>query len=507
MRNRTALLLVLALLGVSLSARGERYHLAVLGDGLFCVRLANDTLAYTHNGAFLRDARGRLTDTNGHPVEPPVIVPPQAKAVSISADGQVVVLLPAQANAQSVGQLLLTRFANPSSLRSLGNGLFAPTANSGQAVTAAPGLSGLGILRMTVVADSADAKPTKATVKAKSSTTKRPAASETEPKGSAPAGITVTVRAVSEVAGDKFTLGDLADITGKDKALISRLAVIAFGPSPLPGLTRTLFPGEVTVRLRANHLDENDVAVILPPSLQVTRASTNVAADDITKAALAAAGAALKDAGDIRLEPAQPSQNVTLPPGKLVMVTGTLRGQVENGSVTVPISLMVDGKPSQSVDVVLRVHRKAKVLVARRTVETNEILARQDVELVSIELPLGFVKPISRTKDVIGKRARRRLNDGAPISSDWLEMPPAILANDAIRIEYVFGAIRIITQGVARQAGAIGDTIRVCAADSRKDLNAVIVDRRTVRIGDTDETQQEPESPADTDDKNEEDHP
>jgi flagella basal body P-ring formation protein FlgA len=69
-----------------------------------------------------------------------------------------------------------------------------------------------------------------------------------------------------------------------------------------------------------------------------------------------------------------------------------------------------------------------------------------------------------------------------PIPANALETPPAIAANDRITIEYAFGSVRITAPGLARQSGAIGDTIRIFAPDTKRELDAVIISNRLVRI-------------------------
>ena len=49
----------------------------------------------------------------------------------------------------------------------------------------------------------------------------------------------VIVRRESDVVGRTFTLGEIADITGQDKALQDQVAAVEIGPSPFPGDLRS----------------------------------------------------------------------------------------------------------------------------------------------------------------------------------------------------------------------------------------------------------------------------
>ncbi|HZP80538.1 MAG TPA: flagellar basal body P-ring formation chaperone FlgA [Chthonomonadaceae bacterium] len=314
--------------------------------------------------------------------------------------------------------------------------------------------------------------------------------------------VSVTVWANAEVSGRTFTLGEIADITGEDKALVAQLAAVEIGVSPLPTYARRLTPGDITVRLRAAHLDSKRVQVLAPPSIRVLRTGRAVGSDEITQAALAAAQSAIKDLPDATLEPIGNGGGATLPAGKVQIVAGAYRGRPEQGTLFVPVSLMVDGKPAQTVEVALRVRRKATVVVANRLLSPHDILSAEDVSLTTVELPPGFTQPVTDLKEAIGKRAARRILANTPIPASALETPPAIAANDRITIEYAFGSVRITAPGLARQSGAIGDTIRIYAPDTKRELDGVIVTHRLVRILDNEDdptettTQDDPESAA-----------
>ncbi|HLK57570.1 MAG TPA: flagellar basal body P-ring formation chaperone FlgA [Chthonomonadaceae bacterium] len=292
----------------------------------------------------------------------------------------------------------------------------------------------------------------------------------------------VVVRPVAEVEARTFTLGEIADITGQDKALQDQLAAVEVGASPLPGMSRPLLPGDVTVHIRAARLESNRVEVVLPPEIRISRKGHDVAKDDITKAALDAAQPAIKDIPNATLEALPGSDKVTVPTGKVQIVAGAWRGQPETGNISVPVSVTVDGKPLQIVVVALRIHRKQTVLVARRQIEPHDILNAADVIMAVTDLPAGFSQPLMSLEQAIGKRATRRIPADSPVPADALETPPAIAAGDKVTIEFIFGPVHVTAPGLARRAGAVGETIRVHSDDTNRDLDAVIIDSHTVRI-------------------------
>lgn len=296
--------------------------------------------------------------------------------------------------------------------------------------------------------------------------------------------VDVTVRPNCEVSGQTFTLGDIADIQGDDRSLVSTLQAVEIGASPLPGLSRIINPGDVTVRLRQHHLDGPGVRLVLPPGVRISRAGHDIASDEITRAAIESAKDAIKEEPEATLEVLTGATRLMVPAGRAQVLAGAWRGRPEGGTLTVPVSVLVDGKPVQMVEVSLRIHHKTMALVARRDIQPHEIISSQDVMIASVDLTSVPGAPVTSIEDSLGKRAVRRIAANAPIAADMLEKAPLISANDSVTIEYVYGSLRVTASGVARQTGAEGDTIHVFTADTHKELDAVVIDKHTVRIED-----------------------
>jgi flagellar basal-body rod protein FlgG len=85
---------------------------------------------------------------------PEVTIPSDARSVSINADGQVFAYFQDAVEAQQIGQLSLSGFANAKGLEAMGSNLFTETEASGPALVADPGTDGLGTLRQGYLEDS-----------------------------------------------------------------------------------------------------------------------------------------------------------------------------------------------------------------------------------------------------------------------------------------------------------------------------------------------------------------
>ncbi len=128
----------------TLTHTGERLDVAVQGDGFFEVQMPDGTKAYTRDGALKTSSDGRVTTSDGLPLQggwQPI--PSGTTSITISSDGQV--NLTGSSGAQNF-RVQLVRFANPGGLESLGRNLFRETPASGTAEQGNPGENGYGEL-------------------------------------------------------------------------------------------------------------------------------------------------------------------------------------------------------------------------------------------------------------------------------------------------------------------------------------------------------------------------
>ena len=116
------------------------------GTGFFQLRTPDGEIAYTRDGAFKKDANGRVVDKNGNTLIPDITIPQTSIALEISPAGEVRCITGKGADPQILGQIDIVNFINPAGLKSVGKNLFLPTASSGQPSQSRPGTNGTGYL-------------------------------------------------------------------------------------------------------------------------------------------------------------------------------------------------------------------------------------------------------------------------------------------------------------------------------------------------------------------------
>ncbi len=138
----------------SLSASGGDLDLAIDGKGYLEVTLPSGQAAYTRDGALKRSADGVIVTSDGFPLAPEIIIPPDARSISINSDGEVYAYFETATEAQLLGQITLAGFTNAKGLEAIGSNLFVETEASGPSLVSAPGLDGLGTVRQGYLEDS-----------------------------------------------------------------------------------------------------------------------------------------------------------------------------------------------------------------------------------------------------------------------------------------------------------------------------------------------------------------
>jgi len=123
----------------SLISTGNRFDMALTGNGWFQIDGADGQTLYTRSGAFNTNATGQLVTIDGLTVQPAINVPVDAIEVIVNKTGQVFARIDGQADLQELGQLQLANFANEAGLAALGDNLFQETPASGPANVGVPG--------------------------------------------------------------------------------------------------------------------------------------------------------------------------------------------------------------------------------------------------------------------------------------------------------------------------------------------------------------------------------
>ena len=125
---------------------------AIEGQGFFQVKTPDGSLAYTRDGAFSRNAEGKIVNLDGYELQGANSISPNATSVTIASNGTISETV--NGVSTDKGVLPLYQFANPPGLNAIGHNLFTLSSASGTAQQGVPGQNGVGTLQQGVLENS-----------------------------------------------------------------------------------------------------------------------------------------------------------------------------------------------------------------------------------------------------------------------------------------------------------------------------------------------------------------
>lgn len=130
----------------SMQQTGVPLDVAIEGDGFFEVLQPDGSSAYTRDGALKLSSTGQIVTSDGLPIKGLDSLPAGAGSITIGSDGSFSVVT--NGTVTTLSPFTLTRFPNPTGLKSLGRNLYQATESSGSAETGGiPGQNGFGTLQ------------------------------------------------------------------------------------------------------------------------------------------------------------------------------------------------------------------------------------------------------------------------------------------------------------------------------------------------------------------------
>jgi flagella basal body P-ring formation protein FlgA len=132
------------------------------------------------------------------------------------------------------------------------------------------------------------------------------------------------------------------------------------------------------------------------------------------------------------------------------------------------------------VPVQVTVLRSLVVTVA--PLERGKVLAAGDVKLAEREVSAAPSGYLTSMEAVVGQVLRRSVPADAVLAPGLLEAPVLVRRGQAVTLEARSGTIVVQMAGIAKSEGALGQTIAVENSSSRKVLQAVVRNEKSVEV-------------------------
>lgn len=328
----------------------------VEGDGY--LRFVKDGRSVYSREATLTIQDGRLADSRGPLITPSLFVSGEPDAILIEPNGTICISV--KARKVVIGRLLLVRLSESSND---GDG-FLITNERG--ISGLPGQAGMG----TILTSNSSRAATK---------------SVAQPIKLNSQGIQIDVRSKSEVPGDQFSLGEIAEIVG-NSAETEQLKKIVIGDTPSWGVPRGIDATRIRARLLSAHFSAAEVSVNVPSGAVVYRKGQQITAEQIMAEGKRAVAEKL---GNIELDGTTESRPITVPLGELQVYGEAVNNAGNRVGVTVVVK--VDGNRITSRTLMLTIARSNVGIKSGEMVKIAMVSGGVTVQLQGRAKSSGYV--------------------------------------------------------------------------------------------------------------------
>lgn len=290
--------------------------------------------------------------------------------------------------------------------------------------------------------------------------------------------LTLEVRLKEEVrvSGEVLTLGDVAELSYPDPQWESTLRKLSLGVLPPPGGERTVTPREIYARVVERRVPGLDYIYFSgASSVRVRVEGVLLLRETVEEKIRAALHERFPQVERIHVALAGEEQ-IPFPTSDFtVMLPSTVKPWGTQ------VATLVDASGvRKEVRFTLEVYRP--VVRAARNLTPGETLREGDVTVRVEPLSPENEKALESSDAVLGKSLRRVVRGGEVITASSLAKDVLIKRGDLVTLVAEYKGITVTTTGKARGEGTLGDRIVVENLSSRKRMEGIIVDERTVRV-------------------------
>ena len=295
--------------------------------------------------------------------------------------------------------------------------------------------------------------------------------------------LTIRVRQASLVQGVDITIGDVAEVQGGDPRTVAKVRAIVIGQAPAAGEERSLYGGYIATRLKQHGFEPQQLQLRVPEKIHVTRASQRLEG----RAIAAAVERAIKqqmpwEANKATIRDIRGIDSVVLPPGTVQYEVAFLERGDFLGPTSFSVLLRIDGNVEARLYGTAYIDVLYDVVTVVRPIDRHEVLTAADVRLIQVTQSQPLRQVLTRVEDAVGKRAKRPLRANEMVRTYEVEAQPVIRKGDVVLIVAESARLKVSTLGEALEPGEQGATIRVRNTASKREVRAVVVDSKTVRV-------------------------
>ena len=288
----------------------------------------------------------------------------------------------------------------------------------------------------------------------------------------------VDIKAEAAVTGSTVTLGDLAELSGEDATLLSRIPIAKSYDS---SYDLDISAKTVAEKVRSRYL--GSVVFTGAPKTHVSSCTVEVSEEKLKKVFTEEVlrNSPWKDTGRIEV--------IDVRVSRLAKVLSADSNSIQAKFTThekylgfVSAVLSVGGGLSpQKVTVSGRVRLMADIPVTKAKIAQNRIIAENDLVVRTADIS-SCPSAYTRLEDCVGQRTRLTLREGYPVLPSQVQRKPDVVSGETVVIEAQVNNLVVRDRGIALKDGYQGETIPVKNASSGRKVVGTIIAASLVQV-------------------------
>jgi flagella basal body P-ring formation protein FlgA len=290
----------------------------------------------------------------------------------------------------------------------------------------------------------------------------------------------IAIKPEAVVNGDRIYLKDILD-SSTDSKLAEKIGNLFVGNSPRPGKEIKLTGSWIVSKLRSKKWLPKDAKISAPKYIRVSRAYQNLNPQHLERVFLNYIASRAGKA-DLKVSQFKVRGSDKFPAGPITFNILKPIPKTLSGRVSLRIAVSLGGKERGRLTLSGWIDRFESVLCANRYLPRNTVLTEADVKMQQMNISKAPANLVTDLQDAVGKRLKQNIKPGETIRHNMLSDPPLIHKGDKVKLVARSGSLRIVTLGIAKSSGGLGDQIRIENSTSKKTVVGRVKSDSTVQV-------------------------
>lgn len=276
-------------------------------------------------------------------------------------------------------------------------------------------------------------------------------------------------------------LGDIAEVSsrgGEDEEALIALQKIVIDKSPAPGISATISAAQIIERLKKEGVDLKEVGYILPRAVEVKRASRTITEMEIRGAIESFLSRSGREAV---VKKVFVPQGLQVDPGE-VEIEALPLGRTSSGRTDFNVKVKAEDGQEVRFDVNAVLDEWQEVPIAGRTLVKGSVVNSADLAMARLNIAALPKDVIDRQDDVIGLKLSEDVSAGQVFRRNLLALPTVVEAGARVTMVYRARLFEASATGIALEAGAAGQVIRVKNDSSKKIIMGTVLESGVIEV-------------------------